>query len=83
MISLGIILLSEIYRDHEMDNMPTNGTREEENPISGSDSISAMKTVALRGSLKEKLTLSFIIKSTNLKILNPIGQGCITVTSFL
>ena len=69
------------YRDHKMD-MVTNGTREKENPISGSDSISATKTVARRGSLKEKLTLSFIIKSTNLKILYPIGQGCITVTSF-
>ena len=51
-----------------MDNMPTNGTREKENPISGSDSISAMKTVALRRSL--------LIKSTNLIILDTIGQGC-------
>ena len=34
-------------------DMVTNGTREKENPISRSDSISATKTVALRGSLKE------------------------------
>ena len=51
----------------------TNGAREIEDSISLS--TSAMKTVALRGSLKEKLTLSFIIKSTNLKILDTIGQG--------
>ena len=69
-----------MHSDHEM-IVITNGTRQRKD--SNSESISAMKTVALRGSLKEKLTLSFIIKSTNLKILNPIGQGCITVTSFL
>ena len=69
-----------MHSDHEM-IVITNGTRQRED--SNSESINAMKTVALRGSLKEKLTLSFIIKSTNLKILNPIGQGCITVTSFL
>ena len=52
-----------------------HGAIARENEDSVSVSTSAMKKVELRGSLKEKLTLSFIIKSTNLRILDPIGQG--------
>ena len=47
----------------------TRGIREND------QSIGTMKGVEIRGSLKEKLAQSFIIKSTNLKILDPIGQG--------
>ena len=72
MILLNILINLLLLRDQEM-LVITNGARQRED--SNLESISAMKTVALRGSLKEKLTHSFIIKSTNLKILNPIGQG--------
>lgn len=41
------------------------------------DSISpdAMQHVVTRGSLEEKFPSPLIIKSTNLRILDPIGQG--------
>ena len=55
----------------------TNGESLKESDDFISESISAIKKVKLRGSLKERLTLSFIIKSTNLKILDPIGQGSV------
>ena len=60
-----------LCRNHEMDVILNGASLKD----SISVSTSAVKSVKLRGSLKEKLTLSFTIKSTNLKIMDPIGQG--------
>ena len=55
-----IILYHESFRDYGEKN------RAEEN---------GQQYVMLKGSLKEKFTLSFIINSTNLRMRDTIGEG--------
>ena len=58
-----------------MDEIAIWGTTSRENEDSTGTAAIKHNVVELRGSMKEKFPPSFIIKSANLRLLDPIGQG--------
>ena len=64
---------------HEMNVIQDNDGEENKDLDS---SFAPKKYMVVRSSIKSKLPPTLIIKSANLRVLDPIGQGTVTTLAF-